>query len=104
MWAWTSVWTVWATHWSDWSLKTKNTSRSVNKLLKRQMSPKGLLIKLLASHPNFLFHQLPGVVDLLRGAPNCEHFDVGISVGWRIPLQLDPGSGLLADALDCLPT
>lgn len=37
-------------------------------------------------YPNFLLHQLPGVVNLLRGAADCEHLDVGIGVGWGIPL------------------
>lgn len=56
------------------------------------------------THPNFLLHQLPGVVDLLRRPSDCKHLNVGVSVGWRIPLELDSGSGLLADALDCLTT
>lgn len=37
-------------------------------------------------YPNFLLYQLPGIVNLLRGATNCEHFDTGIRVRWGIPL------------------
>lgn len=107
VWTWTSMWTwtpVWATHWRHRSLKAHQ--QLVNRLVKtslKQIFLKGQF-KTEVSHPNFLLHQLPGVVDLLRGAPNCEHFDVGISVGWRIPLQLDPGSRLLTDAFDRLST
>lgn len=57
-----------------------------------------------ASHPNFLLHQLSGKVNLLRRTPNSEHFDVGVSIGRRVPLQLNPGPWLLADAFDRLTT
>lgn len=55
-------------------------------------------------YPNFLLHQLPGIINLLRRATDSEHLDVRIGVGWGIPLQLNPGSRLLTDALDCLTT
>lgn len=37
-------------------------------------------------YPNFLLNQLSGVVNLLRGAADCEHLDIRIRVRWRIPL------------------
>ena len=54
------------------------------------------------SHPDLLFDQLPGIVDLLRGTTYGEHLNVGVGVGWRVPLEFDPGPRLLADALDRL--
>lgn len=53
-------------------------------------------------YPNFLLYELPGIVDLLGGAADCEHLDIRIRVGWRVPLELNPRSRLLTDALDCL--
>lgn len=53
-------------------------------------------------YPNFLLYKLPGIVDLLGGAADCEHLNIGIRVGWRVPLELNPRSRLLTDALDCL--
>lgn len=88
----------------EWLVPENTQKSSVNKLTEDGRLCRRLTLKRSVSHPDFLLHQLPGVVDLLRRASDCEHFDVGICVGWRIPLQLDPGSRLLADALDCLTT
>lgn len=103
MWAWTSMWSwgaMWASHWSNRSLAPQTDTGS---LLKPHKGKKSVSINVLFGfYPDFLLHQLPGVVNLLRGPADSEHLDVGIRVGWGIPLQLDPGSRLLADALDRL--
>lgn len=53
---------------------------------KKKVSPSTSFMVKSKFYPNFLLHQLPGVVDLLGGPADGEHLDVGVRVGWGIPL------------------
>lgn len=51
---------------------------------------------------DLLLDELLGVVDLLRGAPDDEELEVGVSVGGRLSRDFHKGPRLLVDGLDVL--
>lgn len=53
-------------------------------------------------HLNLLLYELLGVVNLLRGPPDGEQFEVRVAVWWRLTGNLHEGAGLLVDGLDAL--
>lgn len=53
---------------------------------------------------NLLFNKLLGMVNLLRGSPDDEEFEVRVPIWWELPRDLHKGACLLIYGFHILPT